>query len=389
MKKILAFFLLSTVCHAMPPDSMIKPAAALSMDVYNDTSSSPVAGFTRILSTLTAKGEAGPVDDGYFGAAYVDSVTQPTILIIAHRGTSSLKDIVTDIDLAQEKTFSQLTDAQYFEWSVKRSMVDRYGYGDETIDQFFRRTQIQVYHTGHSLGAAIACVISAWYGDYGGYRYIPIDQGAITFENPGVATILKRWYIKRMGPSESWVFPDMYDAMIRDSASNCINVQAHENLIDTVNEQVGQTYWAIGKPYDFENMDDVFFKNPYSFTPDYYESLFYFAHMKHQHPMKPMLDYISRDGAIIRAAYPHGLEDSYLDFLDANRHADYWKKFFERAYIITAKYPESPHEKDFQTMYTKGLKILEQTKQAGSGAVNKSNNRPKINPEFIKLLDKL
>lgn len=114
--------------------------------------------------------------EGYFGVAFINRSTQQ--VVIAHRGTDvrrklesiipSLGDLKSDIQIFFGKVPSQANSAKSFVQGV-RSKLNADGYGSYTIS-----------HTGHSLGAVLAEIMTA---QYAGNR-------AVTFDSPGSKPIL-------------------------------------------------------------------------------------------------------------------------------------------------------------------------------------------------------
>ena len=241
--------------------------AALSSDVYNDNLnvSDQLKGWTRIHSTPEV------VISGYFGAAYIDSIDNPSKIIIAHRGTNNIQDIIEDIAIINNRPFSQLFDAACFTKKVLRVSPR-----DCTIS-----------HTGHSLGAIIAEIMS--YMTFG-------SRKCITFENPGSLEILKRWLINE-NPDISAV--KKYSTII----------QSRVNMIDTCNTQMGTVYNLKDKPLGIDA--DILYPKSYLENPYYMV-----ANTLEQHPISSMLTYLEEGGIIAPMDnWPSGFEAGYKVFL--------------------------------------------------------------------------
>jgi hypothetical protein len=154
-----------------PKDRTPKDFFRIAEKVYDDIKPNRMYKNIQCWCVYTVSNES----TGYFGAAFLDlrmdikSLSNPGFrprVIIAHRGTnlSELKDLKNDFTILKQEIPIQFMDACML-------MGRTFGY--------FRRRDLDVVHSGHSLGAALAQMCA-----------FKFNHKSIGFETPGTAGIL-------------------------------------------------------------------------------------------------------------------------------------------------------------------------------------------------------
>lgn len=277
--------------------SEILDNALISQDVYNDTQQNYFMGWHRIFDSVK------PDENGYFGAAYINNLEKPGRMIIAHRGTDSIQDIVEDISIIRDKTFSQLDSAVNF---IKTSLNYIYELYNSNLC-----SDIMINHTGHSLGAIIADVMMAYFSN---------EFLSLTFENPGSFKIIND-------------FMKSKSINYRLIEKQFIAVQAHPNLINSCNEQAGTIFRMVNLPYDFSLIPDLMLDLPF-FIPEKWEFNPYYsiAYTLNQHKIEGIVDYLKNNGILRLDTEYSGLKNGYNDYLDTKVNANYWRQYFIKAW---------------------------------------------------------
>lgn len=241
----------------------------LASDVYNNdiAPAEQLKGWTRFYCP------SEPYPSGYFGAAYVDSVAKPSKAIVAHRGTKSVQDLVEDISILADMPFEQLNDAVDFSREVRDILP----------------AGIEISHTGHSLGAVIAEIMS---------MSLLFSLESITFENPGSLEIFGKWN-KKIN----------LDPKIPIKTCSTI-IQSRVNMINTCNTQAGSVYYLkdkkLGLGAHWGRHPESYLENPFYMT----------ANTLEQHPIAGMLAYLESGGIIAAVEdWPAGFEAGYKMFL--------------------------------------------------------------------------
>ncbi|MEQ9115646.1 MAG: hypothetical protein RLN62_02510 [Rickettsiales bacterium] len=141
--------------------------------------------------------------NGYFGRLYVNGETA----VVSNRGAESFdwKDLAADFALYKGEVSKQFTPAKAF-----------YEYSINYLCEHNPEVKYVAF-TGHSLGAALAEMLSAKY-----------QYPAVTFESPGVKKILKN------NPDEFTAEDIIY------ADDNVVTYNAAPNLVNTMSEHVGE-----------------------------------------------------------------------------------------------------------------------------------------------------
>lgn len=337
----------------------IKDVAALSLDVYNDHSDGPVQGWFRLQDTN------GETQSGYFGAVYVDSLTEATQAVIAHRGTNNLKDLIDDLDIWKGKVFPQMKDAGKFCDEVCHLLYKTFSkivigsdgiHRNEDIDDF--ESRFYKCHTGHSLGAILA-------------EMSGMGDQVFTFENPGTKPILIDFIDTNISDPEKRNY--VLEYILGFTKQNNMAIQSHVNMVNTCNEQIGNVYRCWNKPYKYNTATSTSILDPFVIPTTYLKSLYYVdTYTFQQHKMKDIVEYIVSDGELRPDVSPIGFNAGYQDYLDTSRHIGFWIKHFNDLYDS-----ECPIAKlyDRDTFIAKGIDSVNETRK---NAFMKST-RPTIN----------
>lgn len=159
--------------------------------------------------------------NGYFGGAYIND--DNSTIVIAHRGTDDGYDLANDATLAIISAISQFSNSAVPFINLVQNKL--------TLDAL----SPQITYTGHSLGAALAELSSAY-----------DNVAAITFDSPGIAPVISDMVTAGQLPP---------DALI-NANNNVITYNAAPNLVNTLNPHVGKLY-RVYPPYDVSTIDSL------------------------------------------------------------------------------------------------------------------------------------
>lgn len=284
----------------------ISECAALSLDVYYKLSDSkrPILpnGWTRFM-------DSGDQDNGYFGACYIKNPEKPSCVIFAHRGTvlNELGTIISNIEAALNKFIlrAPLQFRSAAKFVIEAEIAITNTYPDLDFDT------VNGIHTGHSLGGILAELMAT--GE---------TISAITFENPGSKPII----LKILRDSH---FPEkLIQEKLKQLYKMCLAYQADVNLINTFNEQVGQTFRLVNLPYKY----DIYEQGPNRTIPaKAIQNLYYFLGytMNDQHKLENICQYLQNNNAIVNDRNPAGVQEGYIAYLDVKNRLDYWQGYFK------------------------------------------------------------
>lgn len=306
--------------------------ALASNDVYSDHEDDELTrqGLFRIADS------GGSKPSGYFGALYVNNLHNPTFSIMAHRGTDSLKDILEDINILRQKSLAQMRDSVLLMMKFRQLLLDRYRlFVDHVESDFWKR--VPMYMTGHSLGAVLA--------DSNLDEGLKI-AGSITFENPGSKVIA----------FEALKYPEYGQY----AQARAVCYQSQVNIINTCNEQLGKVKRFLNKPYNFENIPDASQTNPFEIPWNYAANLYYSLDYTYdQHIMLPLLEHIKSGGIAFDSDSPIGLQAGYKDYLNTQKHQQYWHDYFYKIWLEARYLPTEP---DFNKFYNQGIAAVEKAR---------------------------
>ncbi|KKB96164.1 hypothetical protein SZ25_00747 [Candidatus Arcanobacter lacustris] len=152
--------------------------ATLSDAVYdNPLENKPQGGYADKIpggyQYIKASGEAES-SEGYFGAAFKNGNT----VVIAHRGTNSFSDLDDDHALfVGKKLPDQIKKAEHFTNKIRAQ------YGND----------VEIIHTGHSLGGAVAQVMA-----------LMTNTRGVSFDNPGIKWIVPEGIDTKTGGPQTY-----------------------------------------------------------------------------------------------------------------------------------------------------------------------------------------
>lgn len=318
--------------------------AHLAQDAYSDNAGEIPEPWKVLTRTSTN------ISSGYFGSAYYSDENGSLVIAIAHRGTASIKDIWQDFRIFKNWTLTQATDANKFADRTIRYAYDMFKKIDpmtgryEDIDSFMFR--IGVIHVGHSLGAALAELVSI---ASHGYAY--------TFENPGTKEI----FVKLI---DDMTITDEGKKYLKDYIFNQFapdhfyNYLSHINFINSYNTQIGRIFRMVNKPYNFDLIPESYLKVPFE-IPLGPVNNYYFEYSLDQHYLSPMIDYIAKKGRITSDTSPVGLSNGYFEYLNPDRHAVYWRDYFWACWNYGQDHTKyTPNEKTFEDFLHHGIEVL-------------------------------
>ena len=313
----------------------LKVMARIANDVYNDSTPQPIRGWHRYGATTEVTA------DGYYGAVYIDSLTDPQRIIIAHRGTNDIHDFIQDYDILRGKAFSQLKNAMDFSSKMENEISRKFNCRN-------------IYHTGHSLGAILA--------ECAGLR----SDGIITFENPGFKPIIQDYIpIAQPGLNDEGK-KYLFDQICNWLKEYSFIIQSHVNMVNTCNEQTGNVYRLIHKPYKYDTSGMTGLFEPFEIAARWYHSLYYIkTYSLEQHGMDDIVECILSDNMPVPDISPVGFQSGYMDFLDTQRNITFWTLHFQQVYAKDAIAQKTYTQDEFMA---KGIAAVNDAKkQAANG----------------------
>jgi hypothetical protein len=168
---------------------------------------------------------------GYYGIAFQHSETNETV--IAHRGTDNIASVVADYDLYSLTLPKQLYVARNFTDEIRRTYIPK-------------QKQI-LWHTGHSLGGAIAEFLVA-------NETLFVEDTlnslsfAVTFDSPGIMELLEVYYceeLKHLKKKSTRFFPPSTDFRV-------ISYLSTPNIVNTMGTHIGLVLQVSQLPLVFK-----------------------------------------------------------------------------------------------------------------------------------------
>ncbi len=294
--------------------------AAFSLDVYRDKQRPPLPENWTVYLDSHHK----LLSHGYFGSAYIQTNADansaiPINVVVAHRGTDSFKDIVEDLEMwAFHKTPAQFTkEAIPFINQVIKKIKN-----DNTINT------VNLYFTGHSLGATLAELSLAYYiADFFTDTDSICLKGAIDFESPGSKPLIESLINAGKIPSQN----------LGQASQLLQTYNADTNIINTCMEHITPINYAHAVGYSW--IADPIHGYPLTPGTEYFGLNFT---VKDQHKMLKMYDYMSNDSTIENTHYkrilPHqwpvGIDSALQTYLNYHTpfiyvHSHYWDQYIQ------------------------------------------------------------
>lgn len=244
---------------------------------------------------------------GYYGICYFRKVTNTHFeLVFAHRGTIlSLKNLFQDLEVALNHLPSE----------VKRAIT----FVDQTLTNFrklYPKVTIDVYHTGHSLGAIVAEILTCTGPEMSlvlpGSRHIL----TITFESPGSDEI----YQKLLKDKE--ITEEMYEY----AKSHCCIVMDDVDMINTCNKQLCPV-----NVLQIDNYELNEYLKPYSLiSSNYLLNPYYItAYTLTQHQIYRIYELLKKTTNTEEVPdWPKGFDAGYQAYRSKSR-KKYWDQYFK------------------------------------------------------------
>ena len=260
--------------------------ALMSQIAYDYPNYRDIKGW-RVFNATDATGVSD--ETGYFGVALINDACN--IVVVAHRGTEPdinniIPDSISDLYLALEMVPPQ------FVFSAIEFIDNSYSLAQEHFQ--LNSDNYRIYHTGHSLGAALAELSAVWTGD-----------PAITFESPGTAPIV-----------------DNISSILLDFVTHVVDIKTYvgpPNIINTANEQIGD---IILVDPNWKELRDNYY-DPEDIFP--FEN--YWGYLQEAHSLQRMIDglFDAKTGQPIPGSiddidelWPNGTGVALLHFLAPN-----------------------------------------------------------------------
>ena len=348
-------------------------AAALSLHVYRDANEPPIPDGWSLLMDCPTEYQL----DGYFGAVYsqcIDTEDPLYDIVIAHRGTCNFPDVIEDIEMF----ISQKVPAQFLASAVPFVLA-----AIKLLDQKYGRAHYTVTFTGHSLGASIAEICTAYW-----CNSEELSVMATTFESPGSKPLITQLIKQGVLSAGSLKYASV-------AVTTC---NADVNAINSCLEHVA----SPGSPayVGYSYVSSIF--SGYPIPPD--QSYFFFDFTCYdQHQMIKMYNYWKNSPDLKNQiknnfldhssfAWPIGISnalDYYMTYLPnrgsgpEGQHQEYWdiyiQKCWDESALIRMQYNNDFNL--FQTAFIQNnLKQDPQTKTQSSLPVNSvlNNSSPSL-----------
>lgn len=288
--------------------------AAFCLDVYGGDDRPPLpAGWTKYKSFGF---------DGYAGALYYqkviitdelaeDSLNGGYNIIVAHKGTDNLNDVLEDIRLY----FDHLLVRLKFIPQILEKVFDEFC--KEHLKEY--EGIHEVVHTGHSLGSI--------YADF--FTAKDCANSSVTFENPGSKSALEL-------AVKSGLVDDFY---LKNFASYAFrSYLADVNVINTCQEHIGTVY-KLNLPYDYYGVipqpplpEKI---SPSVQTNSHYIFGYTFGN---QHKIANIYNYLKQGNAGYQITnHPDDIQKGYAAYLDYDQRKEYWDGYIEACWNL---YPE-------------------------------------------------
>lgn len=301
--------------NKLAPDSIsVFECAAFSLDVYEELNSParlPLPPGWKVFADSPAS------TTGYCGRCYIknfDSPSGPYWVVFAHRGTvlNEFRTILASLDVALGNIPSQIDPAARFVINTQRALLSQF----ENLDL----SNVYGMHTGHSLGGVIADVMAV------GLNITP----TVTFENPGSKPIICK-YLHKNGLSDEQI-----QDVLLELKESCETYLADVNLINTCNEQVGES-WRMHLPWKYgAGRDGAMLP----ITSDYRTNPYYLMYTVLHHRIDTIYEYCKQDGAVQSVQYPVGFKQGYSAYLNPLSRKEYWDGYLARIWATHPNFRE-------------------------------------------------
>lgn len=277
--------------------------SAICLDSYNDVSDSNIN--LDIYKRIHQIGE--PTGTGYWGALYCAGpfLDGHMEAIIAHRGTSSLKDGLRDLEIWLGLSLTQIPDARKFAAECFQKLYDSYRMPGESMDSFMLRNKI--WNTGHSLGGIVSDAVSA----------LDFKSGSCTIENPGSRDILETYYHIMSNPPGHGGF---------------VTLQTTPNFINTLKQQMGTVYQMFDCLNGFDFITAQLIMQPKSISWNVFTNAWYIPYTFSGHRINNIyealqdFDHFPVMGEM--SWYPNGIQNGYHYLLDTYVFRSFWEDFY-------------------------------------------------------------
>lgn len=321
---------------------VINECAIISNDVYNDKPGILPPGWKRFCQS-----EPSPFLK-YFGAAYVYEHPARVDVIIAHRGTFSLNAEIEDLIMQVTNIVPQMNQAAKFTSDAKFAIYDSYyrrGENEpwpESVEEFYQYNTLTF--TGHSLGGLLAQLTGVY-------------DTVVAFDCPGYKEIITKE-----------VLDVVKDKAIRDYVLNEIFnnyskrhsiILSHVDIVNSCKTHVGNILRCINIHYNFSLIPEICLSDPFNISKSYINIQYAAYTFKDQHKMDLIQNYLLTNGILINDTSPCTLQSGYMEFLNTQRHKDYWIGYFTAGWNYLHSHSRKVNEKTLNEFLNNGFSVIE------------------------------